>query len=244
MKLSFKCLALGVLTGTLWFYSGDGFPQNVPLSVIVAEQRDAPVSILSTFVEVSNPLSPRYGYSITNLSDKAITALAIQESANIGPGAPSVSTSFTHFPTVKLLLGPHQSMPEEGGNGRRYDRAPFQVTLSLDFVEFADGTRWGEDISRSGEMLDGKRAGGKAALKKYREILSSHGINGVTQSLGKSDLVRPETNAQSDAWLRGFNMGVTSTRGRLTRAKTNNGDNGVLSELDKPFDSMEGRREP
>src|SRR5207248_5158720 len=120
-------------------------------------------------------LSPRYGYSVTNVSDKSIRAFTIQESVSIGSGAPVIGTHLTHYPAVKLFLRPHESKQEEGGRGRIYQSPPNKVELIVDFIEFVDGTNWGNDASKSGEMLDGYRAGGKAAIKKYREILATEG---------------------------------------------------------------------
>jgi hypothetical protein len=244
VRLTFKCLVLGILIGGLWFYSGYSFSQVVPPRIVVAPQPGSPLLVLPTFVDAPNPLSPRYGYSITNVTEKPISAFAIQESASWGPGTPISSTNFAHFPAVKLFLGPHESKQEDGGIGRLYQRPPVEVSLLVDFVEFADGTRWGQDTSGSGEMLDGKRAGGRAAVRKYREILAAGGLRSLEQALADPSLVSPENVHKSDAWLRGFNMGVTSATSRLARAKKKNGEDELRRELDRPFDSTDGRQEP
>jgi hypothetical protein len=53
-----------------------------------------------------------------------------------------------------------------------------------------------------------------------------------------------EAQTKSDAWAKGFEMGVDFVRGRLKRAKQKNGRDGVRREIDKPFDSTEGRQDP
>jgi hypothetical protein len=245
LRLSLKALTVGVFLGFVLFLAyGRRIPPAGNPRIVVLEQPGSPLLLLSTFVDASNDLSPRYGYSITNTSDKPICAYAIQESASLGKGAPSDSATFTHFPAVKLFIAPHASRQEEGGAGRVYQAAPDKVVLSVDFVEFADGKRWGEDTGSFGQMLDGKREGGRAAMKKYREILASEGIDGLDKGLAKPDFIRPEVTNKSDAWLRGFRMGVTTTKSRVTAASKKGGQEGVRSELDKPFDSREGRKEP
>ncbi len=245
LKLTVKFFALGILIGSLlFFYHRPSSSQTAALRVVAADQPDAPLRILPTFVDPENPLRPRYGYSITNTTDKAIVAYAIQESVSLGPGSPIVTTTLSHLPAKKLLLGPHDSRQEESGSGKTYDRAPTEVRLSVDFVEFADATRWGEDQIRSGERLDGERAGGRAALKKYREVLAADGVNVLIEALENPNLIQLGDPTKSSNWLDGFKTGTSIVKGRLAAARMKGGHDAVRRELEKPFDSTEGRLEP
>lgn len=245
-KLSFKFLVLGILTASFWFfYHNHSFSQTAPPPrIVVAEQPGSPLLLLSKYVDSSDPLRPRYGYSVTNVSDKPVRAFAIQERVSVGGGAPTIHTSLTHSPAVKLFLKPHESRHEEGGLGSIYQSPPDKVELAVDFVEFADGVKWGDDTSKFSEILDGFRAGGKAAIKKYREILVSAGMSGLEQALGSPDLIQPESQPKSVNWTDGFNSGVSTVKSRLSKVKTKGGQEGVKRELEKPFDSTEGRQEP
>jgi hypothetical protein len=246
VKLSIRFLVLGILTGSLWFfYNNSGFSQTTPPRIIVAQQPGSPILVLSTYVDSSDPLRPRYGYTVTNTSDKPIRAYTIQEKVSVsGAGGPIIYTDLTHLPAVKLFLKPHDSNQEEGGVGRIYNFPPEKVELVVDFVEFADGTRWGDDTSRSGEQLDGFRAGGKAAIRKYREILAGNEANALEQVLGGQVSIQPDIHPRSPEWLSGFNWGVNHVKARLSLAKTKGGKEEVKRELDKPLDSTEGRQEP
>lgn len=246
MKLSFKFMVLGILIGSFWFfYNSHSLSQTVQLRVVAAQQPDSPLLILPTFVDSSDPLRPRYGYTLTNISNKPIRAYTIQDGVSFGEDASTpTGTEFVHMPAVKLFLKPNETKQEEGGRGRSYDSLPVKVELSVDFVEFADDTRWGNDTSKSGDLLDGVRAGGKAAIKKYREILAIEGINGLEQALGNSDLVQPENQPKSAQWKDGFKTGFSIVKSRLSEAKKKGGQDGVKRELEKPFDSTEGRQEP
>lgn len=245
-KLSFRFLALGILIGSLWFfYSKSSFSQTAtPPRIMVAEQPGSPLLILSTYVESSDPLRPRYGYSLTNISDKPIRAYTIREIVSLGSGAPIIGTELAHSPAVKLFLKSHESRQEEGGRGRIYESPPDKVELAVDFVEFADGTRWGADASKSGDRLDGIRAGGKAAGKRYREIFANEGENGLEQALKSEVLIQPENQSKSNEWTEGFSTGVNTVKSRLSAAKKKGGHDGARRELEKPFDSTEGRQEP
>jgi len=118
------------------------------------------------------------------------------------------------------------------------------VELVVDFVEFADGTRWGDNKGKFAERLDGMRAGGKAAIKKYREILAKDGANGFERAMENSNLIQPEEHSNPGDWADGFNTGVNIVKNRLKAAKTKGEQDEIKRELDKPFDSTEGRQEP
>lgn len=245
VDLSFKFLILGILTGSLgFFYNRQSFSQTAPPPrIVVTEQPGSPLLILSTFIDASAPLKPRYGYSITNTSTKAIRAYAIQEKVSMDAGTPIVSTTWTNSPAVKLFLKPHESRQNEGGRGRTYQAPPIKVEIVVDFVEFADGTRWGDDAGKYSEMLDGERAGGKAAMKKYREILAGKGFSELEQELANPNSIQPLAPKSVD-WSNGFTMGVNKVKRRLKEAQIKGGENETRRELDKPYDSTEGRQEP
>lgn len=244
IKLASRFLVLGVLAGSLWFDAGYGFSQADQLRVVPAKQSDSPLLIQIMNVDASNPLQPRYQYSVTNVCDKPVRAYAIRESTSLDAGGSLVRTLFTNFPSATQFLTPYGVGYEEGGLGSSYRVPPIKVELSVDFVELADGTRWGDDTGKSGDTLDGMRAGGKAAIKMYREILVSQGDAGLDRALASDDSVPHEAHPKSDEWARGFDMGVGFVRGRIKRAEEKGGKDEVRRELDKPYDSSEGRRDP
>lgn len=244
VKLSTRFILLGVLMGSLWFYTGDGFSQTDQLRVVAEKQPGSPLLIQVTNVDSSNPLQPRYQYSVTNVGDKPVRAYAIKESTSLDAGGPVVRTRFTNLPSTAQSLTPYGVRYDEGGLGSLYQVAPIKVELSVDFVELADGTRWGADTAKSGDSLDGMRAGGRAAIKMYREILAGQGDVGLDRALSGDNSVPYKGQPKSDEWTRGFDMGVSFVRGRIKRAKEKGGKEGVRHELDKPYDSSEGRQDP
>lgn len=244
MKRSSRFLMLGVLLGSLWFYTGYGFSQADQLRVTAAKQPGSPLLIQVMNVDASNPLRPHYQYSITNAGDSPVRAYAIKESTSLDAGGPVIRTHLTNFPSKAQFLTPYGVRYEEGGLSGTYQVPPIKVELSVDFVELADGTRWGDDTAKSGDSLDGMRAGGKAALKAYREILTKQGGAGLDRALSSENSVPHEGEPKSDEWARGFDMGVGFVKGRVKRAKENGGMEGIRRELDKPYDSTEGRQDP
>jgi hypothetical protein len=212
----------------------------VPTRIVVATQPGCPLLILSTGLDVSEPREPRYWYSVTNTTGKQITAYAIQQSVSFGPGGPIVGATLVQFPEA-LLFGAHASRQEDGGIGKTYKTTPLKVVLAVDFVEFADGTRWRDDVGKSGEKLDGKREGSKAAVKKFREILENDGVAAVEKVVSEATLIQPQED-KSAYWQDGFKTGVRIVTRRLTEAKAKDGKDGIRRELLKLFDSEPGRR--
>ena len=244
VKLSSRFLILGIFIGGVWFYTNQGFSQTEEPSVTVIKQSGSPLLVQITYVDTSNPLQPRYGYSVTNVGDKPIRAYTIEESTSLGPGAPVVHTTLSNIPAVVLLFKPYEVKQEQGGLSSTYKVPPIRVELTVDFVEFADGARWGDDTSESGDRLDGIRAGGKAAISMYRQILASQGVGGLERALAGPDSIPRESHPKSNSWSGGFDIGVGIVKGRLIRAKEKKGQDEMRRELDKPFDSTEGRQEP
>ena len=244
LKLSLKAVTLGVFLGVVLFFAYEGrISQASNPRIVISEQPGSPLLILSTGVDdSSNPLEPHYWYSITNNTDKPIRSYTILEAVSSGSGSPIISSTLTDSPAIRLFLTPHGSKQESGGYGRTYRVVPDKVLLSVDFVEFADGTRWGDDTTNSGEKVDGKRAGGKAAIKKYREILITEGIEGLERALTNPSLIQPEGSLKTDDWRTGFEIGVNTVKSRLRKTRAEN--DGIRRELDRPFDSRDGRQEP
>ena len=244
LKVFLKPLVIGVISGAALFFVYARTSQTASPRIVIAKQANCPLQLLSTGVDSSNPLAPHYWYSVTNTSNKPVSAYAIQQQISLVPGAPTTGTSFVHFPSETLFLRPAASRVDDGGIGSAYPKPPVEITLIVDFVEFADGSRWGDDTSRSGDRLDGKRAGGQAAIKRYREILNQRGFQELELALTKAAPGTPEGGNFSAEWYDGFGTGVSVVQHRLITAKQKRGPEGIRSELEKPFDSKDGRREP
>jgi hypothetical protein len=211
---------------------------------VAVDQPGSPIVIMPTFVDAGDPLRPRFGYSITNTTEKAIIAYAIQKTVNLGQGTPIITTTLTHLPATKLFIRPHDSRQEEDSLAGIFEKPPIEITLSVDFVEFADSKRWGDDRIKSGERLDGERAGARAALKEYRAIAAAAGVNALVETWDDANLIKADGKMNSSNWLDGFKTGVNIIKKRLAAAKATGGADGVRKELAKPYDATEGRLDP
>jgi hypothetical protein len=136
-----------------------------------------------------------------------------------------------------------QARVEENFMGITYTAEVSEVLLSIDFVEFEDGTTWGADTFKMSEKLAGRRAGGKAALDKLRVLAKARGLKVVVGSLEENmEMAAPSSG--SELWKEGFNEGVRIVQATLMYVQRQNGDAALERELLKPFDISERKQQP
>jgi hypothetical protein len=239
----FKLSALGVLSGCIWFFGGRALTQTPPPQLTIEQQPESPLVVTPTSTDFTDPYRPKYRYQITNTSDKTVRAYAIRREISFGADQPKqIGVMFAHMPSLSLLLRPNQFKQTEQDDAVLSNPAK-EIILSVDFVEFDDGTTWGDDSFMSSDRLAGQRAGGKEAIRRFKEIFRTGGLDALTTIIDKSDTVLPENQTNSQTWQEGFREGVGITRHRLKEAKKKGGLAAVQTELDMPFDSAEGRQE-
>lgn len=245
-RLTFKCLALVLLISGLILFSRDSTkallspPQSAAdgaqlPTVVLAEQEGAPLRIVDTLVETTTPETTVVRVVLQNQSIKTIRALAVITNRRI---------DFLNLTSRATMLSPTQTKVIEikyTGEAR-----PGTFNLTVDFVEFADGTMWGTDASNSREKLAGQREGAKAERRRLKELFKSRGRKALSDLLQGDSVydepVPPGNVNRSVAWSQGYSGGVGSIRHRVLQAlRTGDWDN-VELELDKPYDSSEEQR--
>jgi len=196
--------------------------------VLKMRQPGSPLTISQVIVDDSpDPLMPVIHCIIKNSSDKGIIAYSVKHEAVFGQRTGTFSGSVTFNPADRENpMRPGVSRQVEI-NGVKYGEMPQSVMLSVDFVEFMDGNRWGPDTLKNGETIDGARAGARAETDALMKVLMTGGTEAVLLSL---DSIHPEpdqTLPRSSEWLDGFRGGVGWIRERV-RAKGHN-----LNEVEK-----------
>lgn len=208
--------------------------------LILKDQPDSPLTITSVIVdEFSDPRMPTVNFNVINNSGKPIMVYAIKHEAALGSRG-TVSGSVTVISADrKHVLRPGKA-PQGEISGIQYPQPPESLTLSVDFVEFVDGTRWGDDTLKNGERLDGLRAGANAEREALMKVLMNEGSEGVIRSL---DSITPEADqpsSHSAQWLDGFRQGVDVTRGRVRSKGQSHSE--IERELRRPVNTTEDRR--
>jgi hypothetical protein len=246
-RIFLKILTLGVLVfclGLLSYgisgarlantYTGQASVQAPIISVV--PQTDVPLRISSVRFEEPSQGAPEIFFSITNLSDKAISAYAIRQ--DVRAGAKSMSSTFLIDLDVK------DSSLQPGQTAERFDTVEplsggaHNLSLSVDYVEFADGTKWGSDSFKFAEQLAGQRAGAREAINQFVEILNASGPDAVLKTIDL-DTVKPTPPAGHSAkWVEGFNLGVEAISIRLKNASKKGG----LSQVERLLRQSAARR--
>lgn len=209
------------------------------VSVEVRGQEGTPLAISSINTVSSNPQQPVFSYEVINSGDKPVSAYAIRHDVTVGNGQSSGVTLTTLW-SLNTLLYPHASNPEDF-RGRSYGAEVSKVVLSVDFVEFIDGTTWGQDTFKMSEKVAGNRAGGRAVLNKLRDKSSTRGLTAVLEAINGEIMIAPRTD-KSQLWKDAFEEGIKTVRVRLQNANRKGGLPALERELIRPFDASERRQ--
>jgi hypothetical protein len=186
-------------------------------------QPDSPLLITRpryySFMSIGSGVGGVLRFDITNRSNKAV-----------------YSYDCRYYSPVPVGNGSFGSQPEEGllpGRSRddsisAHEYAP--LTLTIDFVQFADGTTWFSDSPQSTVKPDGLKAGAKAAANYLLTVMSRDGVQTVMTSLPRihADVSAPfgaPTNPEFGIF--GFYCGVTNIAVRVQHEYKDSGARGV-----------------
>lgn len=135
-------------------------------------------------------------------------------------------------------------MIQELGNGNTiYSEGVNEIILSIDFVEFEDGSSWGQDYFKSAERVAGQRAGIKFAVESYGKKLENSPFDVFSNEIEKNaiDFAFHADKSKSSVLRDGFQSGVGLVRNRLDTAIGKDGTLGAKQELQKLSDAINGR---
>ncbi|OLE52277.1 MAG: hypothetical protein AUG51_18755 [Acidobacteria bacterium 13_1_20CM_3_53_8] len=112
--------------------------------------------------------------------------------------------------------------------------------MSADYVEFSDGTNWGDDSARYAETSAGLRTAAHMLSKKLLNILNAGGPSAVMNALeaGGANIELPA--GHSEQWRTGFRSGRIIVAERLKRAQNTGGLDQVERELRQLVERFKG----
>ena len=175
-----------------------------------------------SFMSIGSGIGGVLRFDVTNGSSKAIH-----------------SYDCRYYSPVPVGNGSYGSQPEQFLPGQSRDDsisaheyAP--LTLTIDFVQFADGTTWFSNSPQSMVKPDGLRAGAKAAANYLLAVMSRDGTQTVMESLPRihADVREPDGQATNPEFgIFGFYCGVTNIAVRVEHEYENRGGQGVETFL-------------
>lgn len=213
---------------------------NKPLLVLRMKQPGSPLTIRDMTVDDSaDPLMPLIQCNVKNRSQKPILLYALKHEAIFTKRTGTFSGSVTSIPA-------DSNYPMHPGDTRQveiyginYGEMPENITLSVDFVEFIDGTRWGPDTLKNSDRLDGTRAGAQAEREALMKVLMTEGSEGVIRALDSIEPKADQPSSRSAEWLDGFRHGVGWIRGRVRSKGQDHSE--IEKALRRPVHSTEDR---
>ena len=206
-------------------------------TVSMAPQDDAPLRIISTSVVSAEPPNFRLQVMIQNQSLKGIRAYTlVSETA-------SDKKQGGHTDLLNLRTNIWQPTVIKATEVSDTQNDPIvSVKLTIDFVEFADGTTWGPDTQHSSDILLGQREGARVERRRLRQLLRGKGPKAVIDDIQVADFSKAEAlvgREHSAHWFDGFHSGVSSIQRRLKQASLSTNAEQIETELSKPFDTAE-----
>lgn len=210
-----------------------------PFQVLVKSQSDSP--LLVSLSKTQNFPEPQIDLLLQNKGDKIIRAYTIgHEVASSHSKAEGIN--FRNLRSVENLFLPNQSVAESIERFTEPNSEPIEkITVYVDFVEFDDGTTWGQDKFQAAELLAGQRAGAKAALDYLNKSEKEGGTSALVKISKLNAIPLTPPSNHSAQWLEGFRSGASIIQSRFQSAFNTGNLTEAESILRKPFDTSERR---
>jgi|GEM_PF-4277317 len=210
------------------------------LLVIRMNQPGSPLTIGQVIVDDSkDPNTPRITIKLANITNLPIRAFTVRCDTHFGESTLS-AWSLNNIRSRENCFGPQETRTVIMDDSN-YSQPPRSAVLSVDFVEFLDGSRWGEDTYKSGDRLDGWRAGAhleaESILRKIRTNGLELALNDVR--LKSSDVILP-SNVSAE-YADGFRLGLDAIRAHILHSGDKNKPDDIVNELLQPIDLSERR---
>ena len=206
-------------------------------TVVITPQAGAPLQIISTWVESGKPENFKLVAQVQNQSNKGIRAYTLNSLIASGKQQNGRS-QFMNLTQAAAIWQPTEIRTIEFSDSQ--DDQIKRVTLTVDFVEFADGKGWGPDSANSRDMLAGQREGARVTRRHLQQLMQNQGTDAVVLDIEKSNGNQAEPafpNGHSSQWVEGFRNGMASVRRRVGKAISSGNKDQIKAELDRIFDT-------
>ena len=239
-KFIWKFFTLGALTLCLAVLS---WSTNTPLAkgrVAAAIQRPSPSVITETQPAAPLVISAVRNVSwdgqylevamdLVNVSNKSIRAYAIKQGIE-GQTQTGQVSFITLDATNHPRLRPNQ-VTTDFDSVYQPDARQQHIVFFIDYVEFSDGTKWGQDSAKSSERSAGQRAAAYVLSKRLLKILNAGNPNDVIAALDKGEANIEPPSGRSYEWKEGFRFGCKTMERHLKQAQMQGSVNHVDREL-------------
>jgi hypothetical protein len=211
---------------------------NISIKAEVIRQEDSPLSIIGISADSASDKQQIVSFSIQNISSKKITACVVLYSDETGSGGAGTRFFQSFIPGQIIQTSLSEANENIKLNGKLF--------VSIDYVEFEDGSIWGKDTQKQSEDISGFNAGQRSAVNQIKEMFVNQNKNALIDFLRKDiDEIDPAIIdiKKSKLWQTGYNTGYKSVLSRIQFAYQKQGMEAVslkLEEIEKLM-KREGR---
>lgn len=198
--------------------------------IVARNEPNSPLVISAERQLAKSEQGPEVLFNVTNVTNKTITAFAIR--LDVAFGSKLVSTvSLDNLELSATNLPPSRSLARSD-TYENLAEGQHQITLSVDYVQFSDGIRWGSDSGKSAERVAGQHAAIKMLTMRLPTVMPTLDAKELPDILESMANIEPPAQ-HSDEWNDGFRGGARSLTNRLKRANQAGGLARVSDELSR-----------
>ncbi|MGI8884503.1 MAG: hypothetical protein ACR2IA_09705 [Pyrinomonadaceae bacterium] len=221
-------LAIFLLRTVLAQTSDKKFRKQPPITAEVVRQDDSPLTVTIINVDNTAESDQTVNYAAQNTGLKKIKAYVLLYADESGVGGASIKffQAFSSGQTIQSSIS----------KGRLNIETNSKIFLSLDYIEFEDGSSWGKNSQSQSDYIGGYNEGQKGAVKEIRELLTNTNKNAVSDLLQRQVTdTNPSSvnNNKPDKWQYGFVSGYRSVLARLQIVYENNGLEAIAPKIEQ-----------
>lgn len=221
-------LAAFLLRTVLAQTSDDKFKNQSPIEVEVNLPKDSPLSITIVNVDNSDSTFQLVNYAIQNVSNKPIRAYTLLSQRKVG--GKIIASSFTN-----KLFQPQAVNTLQYAEERANIKSNEKISFSIDYVDFADNSSWGEDTQLTSKQFADELIGRKAAIKDLKILIKNQNTgtlgNLLEQDILDLQVLIPSSYTNEKA-QKAYQSGYKSVIINLQRYKQSKADI-LLNKLDE-----------
>lgn len=147
-----------------------------PITAFVASQPGSPISIEIVGVDNSKSRFQSVNFTARNASSKPIRGYVIWGGED---GQGKIISEF--FPTKPS--SPRSTYADEMMLERENIKGDKSIVLTVDYVEFADGTSWGNDFLQESAQVSAQRIGALSATSEFLDKISRYDLDSISSLL-------------------------------------------------------------
>jgi hypothetical protein len=204
--------------------------------VVFENDPKSPLEIVPTSLSEVTGEKPKIEFAVLNKSSQPVIAYAIQYET-FSQSSKAGGSLITNEPSESQALQPGQTDRQVIGDDATYSDPIRKVILYVDYVELANGSNWGPDVSKASETLAGERIGANIVISGVKRLLQTKNAEQILKLLDREDFALDIPPSATSYWTKGFRAGVGTVKSRLQRAYQESGVHAFESEINKPFDA-------